>query len=126
MSVVLVTHDIGVVAETCDRIGVLYAGRLLEVGDVARVLTAPSHPYTAALLASLPRIGEHRDRLRVIAGRPPDLSVEIKGCPFAPRCEHAIAACTSTEPVLRAHAAGQATACLRHEQLGTLLAQDVA
>jgi oligopeptide/dipeptide ABC transporter ATP-binding protein len=126
MSVVLVTHDIGVVAETCDKIGVLYAGRLVETGDVATVLTAPSHPYTAALLASIPRIGERRDRLRVIAGRPPDLSVEIEGCPFAPRCDHAVAACEANKPVLRVHHGTQASACWRHDQLRTLLAVGAA
>jgi oligopeptide/dipeptide ABC transporter ATP-binding protein len=126
MSIVLVTHDIGVVAETCDKIGVLYAGRLVETGDVAKVLTAPSHPYTAALLASLPRIGERRDRLRVIPGRPPDLSVEIEGCPFASRCEHAVAACGANSPILRIHEGTQATACWRHDQLRTLLAEQVA
>ena len=123
MSVVLVTHDIGIVAETCDRVGVMYAGRLVETGDVATVLTAPSHPYTAALLASIPRIGERRDRLRVIPGRPPDLSVAIEGCPFVPRCEHALAACETTRPVLSIHSGTQATACWRHDQLRTELAE---
>jgi oligopeptide/dipeptide ABC transporter ATP-binding protein len=125
MSIVLVTHDIGVVAETCDKIGVLYAGRLVETGDVASVLKAPSHPYTAALLASIPRIGERRERLRVIAGRPPDLSVEIEGCPFAPRCEYAVVACESTAPTLRMREGTQATACWRYDQLRTELAEGV-
>jgi oligopeptide/dipeptide ABC transporter ATP-binding protein len=126
MSVVLVTHDIGVVAETCDRVGVLYAGRLVETGDVGKVLTAPSHPYTGALLASMPRIGARRARLRVIAGRPPDLSVAIEGCPFAPRCEHALPACDVTRPILAVHDGTQQTACWRHDELRNVLAESAA
>ena len=122
MSVVLVTHDIGVVAQTCDSIGVLYAGRLVETGDVAAVLTAPSHPYTAALLASIPRIGERCERLRVIPGRPADLAAEIEGCPFAPRCEHAVADCSVIKPTLWPHRGAQATACWRHDKLYPVLA----
>jgi oligopeptide/dipeptide ABC transporter ATP-binding protein len=121
-SVLLVTHDLGVVAEVCDRVGVLYAGRLVETGAVSRVLSAPSHPYTAALLASMPRIGERQGRLRVIPGRPPDTFVE--GCPFAPRCAYALPACTKIEPVLEASGADQATACWRHDQLRAVLAQE--
>ena len=120
MSVILVTHDIGVVAQTCDRVGVLYAGRLVETGDVARVLSAPSHPYTAALLASIPRIGERQGRLHVIPGRPPiDLSLAIEGCPFAPRCAYALPECETIRPVLEAHNADQASACWRHGQLAS-------
>jgi oligopeptide/dipeptide ABC transporter ATP-binding protein len=122
MSVVLVTHDIGVVAQTCDRIGVLYAGRLVETGDVAQVLAAPSHPYTAALLESIPRIGEHRDRLRVIPGHAADLSLDIVGCPFAPRCQYAVAACETVPPRLEPVGGGQATACWRHRELRPVLA----
>ena len=124
MSVLLVTHDLGVVAEVCDRVGVLYAGRLVETGDVARVLAAPSHPYTAALLASMPRMGEHQGRLHVIPGRPPVLPAE--GCPFATRCAHALAECETTRPVLRAHDADQASACWRHEHLRTRLAEEAS
>jgi oligopeptide/dipeptide ABC transporter ATP-binding protein len=121
MSVLLVTHDLGVVAEVCDRVGVLYGGRLVETGDVISVLTSPSHPYTAALLASMPRIGEHQARLQVIPGRPPTQSVE--GCPFAPRCVHAMAECATIHPVLAPHGVDQASACWRHDQLRTLLAE---
>jgi oligopeptide/dipeptide ABC transporter ATP-binding protein len=126
MSVVFVTHDIGVVAQTCDRIGVLYAGRLVETGDVATVLGAPSHPYTEALLASIPRIGEQRERLSVIPGRPADLSVDAAGCPFMPRCPYALAECGTTKPMLQPHEAGQATACWRHNELRPQLADSLA
>jgi oligopeptide/dipeptide ABC transporter ATP-binding protein len=124
MSVLLVTHDLGVVAEVCDRVGVLYAGRLVEVGEVGRVLTAPLHPYTAALLASMPRIGERQARLRSIPGRPPETATE--GCPFAPRCAHALADCETIRPVLAPHGAGQASACWRHEHLRLQLAEEAA
>jgi peptide/nickel transport system ATP-binding protein/oligopeptide transport system ATP-binding protein len=117
MSVILVTHDIGVVAETCDRVGVMYAGRLVEIGTVERVLGSPSHPYTAALLGSIPRIGAKRTRLAAIAGLPPDLGQPIRGCPFAPRCRVRVDACAEWPSRLAAHAPGQLSACLRHVDL---------
>jgi peptide/nickel transport system ATP-binding protein len=123
MSVILVTHDLGVVAQACDRVGVLYAGRLVECGDVAAVLNAPSHPYTAALLASIPRIGERRERLKVIPGRLADLDADIKGCPFAPRCAYAVDECTRIKPKLEIHEGTQQTACWRHNELRSLLAE---
>ncbi len=124
MSVLLVTHDLGVVAEVCDKVGVLYAGRLLETGDVARVLSAPSHPYTAALLASMPRIGDRQGRLKIIPGRPPEAPIE--GCPFAPRCAHALPECQTIPPRLQSHGPDQASACWRHDQLGARLAEEAA
>jgi oligopeptide/dipeptide ABC transporter ATP-binding protein len=117
MSVILVTHDIGVVAETCDRVGVMYAGRLVEMGSVERVLARPSHPYTAALLGSIPRIGAKRRRLDAIAGMPPDLSQPIRGCAFAPRCGSRVDACAEWPSHLESHAPGQLSACLRHDEL---------
>jgi oligopeptide/dipeptide ABC transporter ATP-binding protein len=117
MSVILVTHDIGVVAETCDRVAVMYAGRLVEVGSVERVLESPGHPYTAALLASIPRIGAKRARLEAIAGLPPDLSEPIRGCAFAPRCGLRLDACAEWPSRLEIHAPGHLSACLRHVEL---------
>jgi oligopeptide/dipeptide ABC transporter ATP-binding protein len=117
MSVVLVTHDIGVVAETCDRVGVMYAGRLVEIGSVASVLGSPSHPYTAALLASIPRIGAKKARLEAIAGLPPDPSEPIRGCAFAPRCGLRVDACGECPSRLEVHARGQLSACIRHAEL---------
>ncbi|MBS0363535.1 MAG: ABC transporter ATP-binding protein [Proteobacteria bacterium] len=124
MSVLLVTHDLGVVAEVCDRVGVLYAGRLVETGTVAQVLSAPSHPYTAALLASMPRKGERQARLRVIPGRPPESTID--GCPFAPRCAHALPACSAIPPVLAVHGADRASACWRHDELRERLAEEAS
>jgi peptide/nickel transport system ATP-binding protein len=117
MSMVLVTHDIGIVAETCEQVGVMYAGRLVEIGSVTRVLGSPGHPYTAALLGSIPKIGERKARLQSISGLPPDLTSAIEGCPFAPRCTYALDACRQWKPRLAAHAPDQSSACLRHAEL---------
>lgn len=126
MSIVLVTHDMGVVAQACDRVGVLYAGRLVETGDVATVLAVPAHPYTAALLSTIPRVGERRARLQVIPGRPADLSLAVNGCPFASRCNYAVTDCTQIKPDLRIHSGTHATACWRHAELQPMLAAGVA
>jgi oligopeptide/dipeptide ABC transporter ATP-binding protein len=117
MSVILVSHDIGVVAETCDRLGVMYAGRLVEMGGVESVLGSPSHPYTAALLASIPRIGAKKARLQAISGMPPELSEPIRGCAFAPRCGLRVDACGEWPSRLEVHAPGQLSACIRHAEL---------
>jgi oligopeptide/dipeptide ABC transporter ATP-binding protein len=123
MSMVLVTHDIGVVAGTCQRVGVMYAGRLIETGAVADVLESPSHPYTSALLGSIPRIWAPRSRLQAIPGAPPDLTAPISGCPFAARCRYVIEACRAWEPQLQPHRSEQATACLRHWELAQEMAE---
>jgi oligopeptide/dipeptide ABC transporter ATP-binding protein len=86
MSVLWITHDLGVVAQTCDRVNVMYAGRIVESGNVRRILKRPLHPYTNALLESVPAIGVKRERLYQIAGHPPDLSNLPPGCPFYERC----------------------------------------
>lgn len=83
---VLITHDLGVVAEMADRVAVMYAGRIVEIAGVRQLFSRPRHPYTAALLGSRPRLDRPRGRLRPIAGGPPDLLIQPEGCPFAPRC----------------------------------------
>jgi oligopeptide/dipeptide ABC transporter ATP-binding protein len=123
MSLVLVTHDIGVVAGTCRRVGVMYAGRLIETGGVAAVLPSPSHPYTSALLGAIPRIWAPKARLQAIAGAPPDLTAPMSGCPFAARCGYVIDACRTWEPRLQPHGPEQATACLRHWELAPRMAE---
>jgi oligopeptide/dipeptide ABC transporter ATP-binding protein len=95
----------------------MYAGRLVELGGVERVLESPSHPYSAALLASIPQIGAKRARLKAIAGLPPDLSEPIRGCAFAPRCGLRVDACAEWGSRLEIHAPGQLSACLRHGEL---------
>lgn len=98
MSVIYITHDLGVVAEICDRVAVMYAGRIVEVGTVERIFGQPAHPYTQALIASVPKLGDERDKLHTIEGQPPDLSRPIAGCPFMPRCEYAMPICREQYP----------------------------
>jgi oligopeptide/dipeptide ABC transporter ATP-binding protein len=115
MSVLLVTHDLGVVAQTCDRVAVMYAGRIVETADTRRLFRRSLHPYTRALLASLP--GEESQALTPIGGVPPDLAAPPAGCRFHPRCRYAIDACRSAGNVLAAVANGHASACIRFDVL---------
>jgi peptide/nickel transport system ATP-binding protein len=115
MSILLVTHDLGVVAQTCDRVAVMYAGRIVETAAVRKLFMQPLHPYTRALLASLP--GERGRALTPIAGAPPDLAAPPIGCRFHPRCLHAIEACRSAANQLIAAKGDHATACIRFEEL---------
>jgi len=100
MAMILVTHDVGVAEEVGGTIGVMYAGRLVEVGPAAAVLASPRHPYTRGLLESLPRPGIKRGELPVIAGRPPLTGERIPGCPFSPRCPLAQPECRIERPPL--------------------------
>ena len=117
MSVILVTHDLGIVAQTCQRVAVLYAGRIVESGPVDRIFASPTHPYTAGLLQSIPRGPSSEGRLRGISGTPPSLDSIPAGCPFHPRCPMAIEACHAAEPPLVPHEPGHLTACIRHAEL---------
>lgn len=96
-TVLLITHDLGVVAQVCDRVGVMYAGQLVEVAPVAELFAAPKHPYTRALLDALPTRGSRQ--LKVIEGGVPDLSHPPAGCRFADRCAHRMDACSTTPPM---------------------------
>ncbi len=98
LSMILITHDLSVLAETCDRVLVMYAGRVAEEGPVQRVFTAPRHPYTRKLVGSFPSIHADRRSLEVISGQPPDLLTPPPGCRFAPRCEFAMPVCTEVVP----------------------------
>ena len=100
MAVILVTHDLGVVAEMCDRVLVMYAGRLVESGSVDAIFERPSHPYTWGLLGSMPRRNAGARRLRAVAGSPPSMLNPPPGCPFHPRCAYAMDVCRTTEPPL--------------------------
>jgi oligopeptide/dipeptide ABC transporter ATP-binding protein len=113
-AMIFVTHNLGIVARTCDRVAVMYAGRIVEIGPVRRLFTAPAHPYTQALLASIPRFGARQARLTAIAGQPPDLATLPAGCAFAPRCPQALDRCTVEAPPDTAVAAGHATRCWLH------------
>ncbi len=98
MAVIYISHDIGVVAEVSDRIGVMYAGRLVEFGDVADVFRAPLHPYTEALLGAFPSVTGPKRPLVNLAGEPPNLINPPPGCPFHPRCRHATRECREEYP----------------------------
>lgn len=99
-AVMLVTHDMGVIAETCDRVAVMYAGRIAEVGPVADVIHRPSHPYTVGLMGSIPAMDEERERLAQIDGAMPRLNAIPKGCAFNPRCPKVFDRCKSERPDL--------------------------
>jgi len=111
MALVLVTHDLGVVAETCDRMAVMYAGRICEVGPVEAVFRHPRHAYTDALLRSMPGDGPARGMLLSIPGQPPRLDRAVAGCAFAPRCGYAEPRCTQAPPDLTIQPEGQRAAC---------------
>ncbi|MFD3538555.1 dipeptide ABC transporter ATP-binding protein [Streptomyces sp. NPDC058662] len=112
MGLVLITHDLGMVAEQADRVAVMYAGRVVESGPAAHVLQRPRMPYTQALLAATPRLdAAARTRLVSIAGQPPRLRDRASGCSFAPRCPVAVDDCVTTAPPLTVFAGGHAAAC---------------
>ena len=116
MSVILVTHDLGVVAQTCDRMAVMYAGRIVETGAVADVLDRPRHPYTLGLIGSVPRAGRERRPLSSIEGTPPALNELPQGCAFHPRCTFATEICVSERPLLSAAGPGRAAACFHQDE----------
>lgn len=99
-AVMLVTHDMGVIAETCDRVAVLYAGRIAEMGPVHEVINHPAHPYTAGLMASIPDMTQDRERLNQIDGAMPRLNAIPAGCAFNPRCPKAFERCRTQRPEL--------------------------
>ncbi len=113
MSVIFVTHDVGVAMEIADRLAVMYAGRMVETGSVAEVIANPAHPYTRGLLRSTVHGASRGKRLEAIPGSPPDMSDPPPGCPFAPRCPISIPACTSAPPAAEAVAPGHLSRCLR-------------
>ena len=113
--VLLITHDLGVVAQVCDRVAVMYAGKIVEFGDVVSIFSNPLHPYTQALLNSLPSQGIARGELENIQGRVPSLADRPAGCCFHPRCSHALDLCRQETPHLRTTANGQEVACVLYD-----------
>jgi oligopeptide/dipeptide ABC transporter ATP-binding protein len=109
LAVVLITHNLGIVAETCDRVAVMYAGRIIEEGPVGGVFAAPRHPYTQALLSAV--ITLETEAPAAVPGSPPDLAGALPSCPFAPRCPLAMAVCHEVIPAAAPVAAGQTVAC---------------
>lgn len=106
----LITHDMGMIAETADRVAVLYAGRVAEIGTVKDVVTQPKHPYTQGLMAAIPSLEADVDRLRQIPGSMPSLSAIPSGCPFRPRCDYAMDICSTKRPLLSGDG-GHVAAC---------------
>jgi oligopeptide/dipeptide ABC transporter ATP-binding protein len=112
MTVIWITHDLGVVAELAERVIVMYAGYIVEEAKVEDLYQDPKHPYTTALLEALPRSDRRREgQLKSIPGSPPNLLVEPLGCPFAPRCEYAFERCVEENPTLIQLADGRKSAC---------------
>ncbi len=97
-SMMLITHNLGIVAETCDRVCVMYAGRIVEDAETFELFERPRHPYTAGLLTAFPKLGEKKVELPVIKGTVPNLMVPFKGCPFVERCDRAMGVCSTTRP----------------------------
>ena len=111
MSVLLITHDLGVVAELCHRVAVIYAGRIVEMAPVTSLFARPLHPYTRGLLQCLPHPSRFGQPLASIEGVPPDQRQRSAGCRFAPRCSYAVAACRRDEPTLEEREPGHFVAC---------------
>jgi oligopeptide/dipeptide ABC transporter ATP-binding protein len=111
MALILVTHDLGIVAETCNKVAVMYGGKIVEFGDVRQVLTAPVHPYTEALLKALPVPGTRQRRLYQISGEPPNMLDPPAGCAFEPRCPRAMPSCKTVQPPMRMLPGGRLAAC---------------
>jgi peptide/nickel transport system ATP-binding protein len=115
-AVMLITHDMGVIAETADRVAVMYAGRVVEIGSVADVIRAPRHPYTIGLMGSIPSIAGERERLAQIDGTMPRLTAIPAGCPFHPRCNRAFDRCRRERPDLLDAGASRAACWLYAEE----------
>jgi peptide/nickel transport system ATP-binding protein len=113
LAVLLITHDLGVVAGLCDRVAVMYSGKLVEIGGADELFETPAHPYTAGLLNSTPRLDLVMPRLVSIEGSPPDLVNPPSGCPFAARCPLAITQCLETMPPMQSYDGGRRAACWR-------------
>jgi oligopeptide/dipeptide ABC transporter ATP-binding protein len=114
LAMIFVTHDLGIVARICDRVAVMYGGRIVEIGPVRRLFTAPAHPYTRALLSAIPRLGARRERLTAIEGQPPDLARLPPGCAFAARCPEAMERCRIEAPPEVSLGEAHATRCWLH------------
>ncbi len=110
-AIILITHDLGIVADACDRTLVLYGGQIMEEGPTEDVFAAPSHPYTQGLLTAVPRLDRDDMELLTIAGEPPDMSRLPAGCPFSPRCPQALDRCRGTRPDLIGYTEARTRAC---------------
>jgi oligopeptide/dipeptide ABC transporter ATP-binding protein len=117
MGIILITHDLSVVANSCSRVAVMYSGRVVEYGRLEEVFERQLHPYTRGLVASIPRLERKEGELYSISGEVPDLINLPPGCNFAPRCGYAVDACSRTDPALRELYPGHTAACIRAEEI---------
>ena len=121
VAMILITHNLGIVARYADRVQVMYAGRIVERGDARQLYRRPRHPYTHGLLKSVPRLDAVRtEKLSSIEGQPPDLGSPLTGCPFRPRCTFATERCAEEEPLLERVAEGHYSACWHHGRLAEM------
>jgi oligopeptide/dipeptide ABC transporter ATP-binding protein len=111
LALIFITHNLGIVAKMCDKVAVMYAGRMVESGPVRQIFNRPAHPYTEALLRSIPRLTDRRERLTAIEGQPPDMTSPPSGCAFHPRCPKAIERCQEQDPPTFEVAADQRARC---------------
>ena len=114
LAMIFITHNLGIVARMCDAVAVMYAGRIVEAGPVRRIFGAPQHPYTRALIESIPRLGEANGRLTAIEGQPPDPAALPTGCAFHPRCPQRLERCATEVPHDTAIDTDHRTACWLH------------
>ena len=112
-AMILISHDLGVVAQTCDRVAIIYAGRIVEEGDLRDIFKNPRHPYTIGLLESIPSLTKETKRLNPIKGLMPDPTNLPPGCPFAPRCNYACEECSKAVPELEEVNPGHLVRCIR-------------
>jgi peptide/nickel transport system ATP-binding protein len=117
-SMMLITHNLGVVAETADRVCIMYAGRIVEIADTFELFGDPQHPYTKGLLKAFPKLGEVKDELAVVRGTVPNLMKPFPGCSFVDRCDFAVAACRETRPVMKEVKPGHFVSCHLYSQGG--------
>jgi oligopeptide transport system ATP-binding protein len=125
MAVILITHDLGVVAGFSNRVIVMYAGKIVEAGSTRDIYRSPQHPYTKGLLAAIPRLDTRGRRLAPIPGRPPNLLSPPDGCPFWPRCDYAMKVCAAYEPEIWVVGAGHNVSCWLHHPAVTKAAREV-
>lgn len=114
-SLLLITHDLGVVAQVCDRVAIMYAGEIVESGTIAEVFDHPHHPYTIGLFGSIPSLDETAEKLKPIQGQMPDPTELPEGCAFAPRCPYAAEACRTRKPEMTGVGGTQMVRCLAHQ-----------
>ncbi|MDY0394014.1 hypothetical protein RWE15_05415 [Virgibacillus halophilus] len=117
MATIMITHDLGVVAEVCDDVMVMYAGKPAEFTHAKEIFTNSKHPYTEGLLHSIPKITPDKKKLQAIEGQPPDLRHLPQGCSFAPRCSKAMESCLTQDPKMRKVGDNHQVRCLLYEDI---------